>query len=338
MDGEIIISIKQCISLASGMKTGLMLLIVIGASSALGSIIAPTTFYNLRGFQLLLFLLLLNMTLCAVRTLTGYIKQHYNRGAKRQYYPRKLGILLMHSGIIGILLGATLNAYYGQSNQIPILKGSQINTTDAITSKTPFALQLDDFRVEFNPDGSPTQYCSDVTVLENGYIKAKGSISVNHPLQYKDIKFYQQDYGYLVEAKYTNDAGMETHNLLAEESTLEIPGTKRVIKVLQYAPDFDPDKGFNQTSGKPDNPRVLYSVSENNKLLGIGAVKFNEKIDIDNNTTVYFTGVKPYTVLKVKSDPGLPLVLSGGVMFISGLALALLSRPVRAKSKGIMTG
>ncbi len=338
MDGEIIISIKQCISLASGMKTGLVLLIVIGASSALGSIIAPTTFYNLWGFQLLVFLLLLNMTLCAVRTLNGYIKQHYNRGAKRQYYPRKLGVLLIHLGIIGILLGATLNAYYGQSTQIAILKGNQLDTADVITSKTPFMLQLDDFRVEFNPDGSPAQYYSDVTVLENGYILAKGSISVNHPLQYKDIKFYQQDYGYVVKGKYPNDKGEEIEAQLAEGSILEIPGTKQVMKVLQYAPDFNPNRGLNQIAGRADNPRIIFSVSENNQLLEIGAARFNEKIDIDNNTAIYFIGVEPYTVLKVKSDPGLPLAFTGGLMFVCGLALTLLSRPVNVKPKGIMTG
>jgi len=324
--------------LASEMKTGLVLLILIGVSSALGSIIAPTTFYNLRGFQLLLFLLLLNMTLCVVRTLTGYIKQYNNRGAKQQYYPRKLGILLIHLGIIGILLGATLNVYYGQSTQIAILKGNQLDTADVITSKAPFMLQLDDFRVEFNPDGSPAQYYSDMTVLENGSIKEKGSISVNHPLQYKNIKFYQQDYGYVVKGKYTNDKGKEIKAQLAEGSILEIPGTKRVMKVLQYAPDFDPNRGLNQTTGSADNPRIIFSVSENNQLLEIGAARFNEKIDIDNNTAMYFIGVEPYTVLKVKSDPGLPLTFTGGLMFIWGLALTLLSKPVNVKPKGIMTG
>jgi cytochrome c biogenesis protein len=218
------------------------------------------------------------------------------------------------------------------------LKGNQLDTSDIITSKTPFTLQIDDFRIEYNPDGSPAQYYSDATVKENGYFKVRRSISVNHPLQYKDIKFYQQDYGYLVKAKYTNDEGHEIEDLMPEESTLVIPGTKRVIGVLQYAPNFNPDQGLNQTSGKPVNPRIIFSVSENNKLLGIGAAKFNEKIAIDNNTSVNFTGVEPYTVLKVKSDPGLPLVLAGGIMFIGGLVLALLSRPVNVKPKEIITG
>jgi len=184
-----------------------------------------------------------------------------------------------------------------------------------------------------NENGSPSQYFSNVTILEDDRVIAKESISVNHPLKYRGIKAYQQSFGYLVKVKHTTSEGKEVETLSHEGDLIVLPGTKRVIKVYRYFSDFDPSKGMNQTSMKPDNPRIIYSVYENGKLLGIGVAKFNEKVEIDTNAYVVFAGVEPYTVLKVKSDPGLPLTFAGGLMFIIGVSMTLLSRPVKRKSE-----
>ena len=37
---------------------------------------------------------------------------------------------------------------------------------------------------------------------------------------------------------------------------------------------------------------------------------------------VEFKGIKPYTVLKVKEDPGLPYAGAGGILFMLGVVLA----------------
>ena len=82
---------------------------------------------------------------------------------------------------------------------------------------------------------------------------------------------------------------------------------------------------------RPDNPHIVFSVYQDDQLLGIGAAKFNEPTQIDENVYVTFTGVEPYTVLDVKSDPGLPLVAIGGIALMLGVCLAVLTAPVRKK-------
>jgi cytochrome c biogenesis protein len=188
---------------------------------------------------------------------------------------------------------------------------------------------LEDFNIKFNKDGSPSQYYSNVTILEDNKVKRKATISVNHPFKYQGIKAYQQSFGYLAKVKSVNNAGHEANRLLGEGEMLKVSGTKRAVKMYRYFPDFDPAGGMEQTSMKPDNPRVVYSVYENNKLLGVGAAKFGEKIELDKNIYFTFTGVEPYTVLQVKSDPGLQLALAGGLMFMAGVSLALLAAPVK---------
>ena len=94
--------------------------------------------------------------------------------------------------------------------------------------------------MDFNDDGSPAQYNSYVNVLEDGVTKDKAVISVNHPLNNRGIKFYQQSYGYLVQSRYNDDQGNEVQELIEEGSSLELAGTKRTVKVFRYIPNFDP--------------------------------------------------------------------------------------------------
>lgn len=315
------------------MKTGLVLLVLIGLASALGSAVLPDVFFNTILFKILLLLLLLNMALCTINSMIWFKSRLVKGGQTRQ-----AGILLLHAGIVLILAGGTVFAYYGQSGQISIVTGDTVDISKVMAVKTPFLLKLDDFKIEFNPDGSPSQYYSNVTVLEDGDTKRKEVISVNYPLKYREIKAYQQSFGYLIKVKHNNDAGNEIEDLLAEGDSLEITGTKRVVKIYRYFPNFDPAGGMNQTSMKPDNPRVIFSVYENDKLLGLGAAKFGENIEIDNNINIVFAGVEPYTVLKVKSDPGLPISLAGGLMLMIGVSLALLSTPVKWKQNRLKEG
>jgi len=321
---------KKVYSYISSMKTGLLLLVLIALVSALGSVVQPNVFFNTIVFKILLMLLLLNMTLCTINRLIWFKRVYFKGGHARQ-----VGLLLLHAGIILILAGGTVYAYYGQSEQISITTGDTVDISKVLKTNKPFSILLDNFKIEFNDNGSPSQYYSNVTILEDGQNKATESINVNHPLKYNGIKAYQQSFGYMVKAKHPSADGKEIETLLQEGNLIELPGTKRVVKIYRYFPNFDPSKGMNQTSMKPDNPRIIYSVYENDKLLGVGAAKFDEKVEIDTNINVTFTGIEPYTVLKVKSDPGLPIALSGGLMFMIGVSLALLSTPIKRKQNSL---
>ena len=329
-------NIKKVYRSVSSMKTGLLLLVLIALVSTLGSVVQPDVFFNTIVFKILLMLLLLNMTLCTINRLIWFKRVYFKGGHARQGWPRQVGLLLLHAGIILILAGGTVYAYCGQSEQISITTGDTVDISEILKTKKPFSILLNNFKIEFNDNGSPSQYYSNVTILEDGQNKATESINVNHPLKYNGIKAYQQSFGYMVKAKHSSADGKEIETLLQEGNLIELPGTKRVVKLYRYFPNFDPSKGMNQTSMKPDNPRVIYSVYENDKLLGVGAARFDDKVEIDTDAYVVFTGVEPYTVLKVKSDPGLPIALAGGLTFMIGVSMTLLSKPVKRKEDGLL--
>ncbi len=102
--------------------------------------------------------------------------------------------------------------------------------------------------------------------------------------------------------------------------------------MFKYIQDYDPDHGMESRTLRPDNPRVVYSVYDKGKLLGIGTARLGEPVIIDEDSAVVFTVVKPYSILKAKSDPGLPLAAAGGIMLMAGVCLSLFMSPKRRLS------
>lgn len=322
--------LKKVYRLLSSMKTGLVLLVVIGLASVLGSAVMPEVFFTTIWFQGMLSLLLLNMALCTINRIIRFRSQFHKMQIKPGW-PRQISIIALHAGIVLILWGGTIYAVWGQSSQVSILTGDTVDISKVMQVKTPVSLKLDEFKIEFNTDGTPSQYYSNVSILEEGQVQSNASISVNHPLNYGEVKAYQQSFGYLVKVLHNNDSGSPVEELLQEGDFIKLPNTERRVKIYRYLPDFDPAAGMQQTSMKPDNPRIIYSVYENNQLLGVGAAEFGEKIEVDSGTFVTFAGVEPFTVLRVKSDPGLPLVLTGGLMFMLGVSFSLIAAPGKVK-------
>lgn len=314
----------------SSMKTGLVILLLIGLASAAGSTILPETFFKTTIFELLLLMLLLNMLLCTLRRFSQTYKMLFKKAGSKVWF-RQIGILLLHLGIVLILVGGILNTTIGQENRIHIINGETADISEALDVKDPFSIQLHEFRIDFNNDGSPSQYVSEVTVMDEGQAVKDVSISVNNPLSYQGVKAYQTSFGYLIKAEYTDQNGKQKQDSVTEGDIIRPGGTNKVVKVYRYIPNFDPQHGMTSVTMRPDNPHVVYSVYENDMLLGVGAAPLNEQVILEENVQLLFTSVEPYSILTVKSDPGLPLVLTGGITLMLGVCLALLAAPVRKK-------
>jgi len=310
--------VQQAYRVFSSMNTGIALLALIGTVSALGSAFMPNAFYRNPLFQLLLAFLFLNMFLCTVSQLASYCR-YWRKRMNKCAYIRRLGVLILHAGIVVILVGGTVHAYKAQSEEITLIEGQTYHVSKAMRTSEPISLKLNKFEIEFNPDGSPAQYYSHLSILTAKDTK-QTSISVNNPLSYAGIKAYQQSFGHLILAEVTGN-GTTVTRLMREGEFLQIPGTKRVVKAYKYIPDFDPNQGMRSRSLRPDNPRVIYSVYKSGKLLGVGAAEFARTVEIDEGVQVQFIAVKPYTVLKIKSDPGLPVAGTGAVMLVVGVCL-----------------
>lgn len=316
--------LRMFYSYLSSMKTGLIILGMIGLISAIGSALSPDSFFQSTGFKLFLILLLLNMTLCTFNQLIAYFRAQSLKEVKQnKNLFRRIGILTLHAGVVLILLGGTVNAFDGQSLPVRIVQGEVLDISEVINKVKPFQVRLDEFKIEFNDDGSPSQYYSDISIIEGGNVTQQYMISVNNPLNYEGIKAYQHSFGYLVNIKGESNSGWEDQTTLAEGDFWEIQDSDKTVKFFKYIPNFDPNYGLDTKSLRPDNPRVVYSLYEKGKLLKVAAVTFGEQIEIDPENYITFVEVVPFTVLTIKRDPGLFIASVGGLLLMLGSCLAL---------------
>lgn len=313
----------RIIDYISSMTTGLILLALIGAASAVGSSILPDTFFQLLPFRFLLLLLFINMAFCTFGRLKNFTFRNRRGGVNWKVFTRNSSLVMLHVGIILILIGASFYSYLGQSAQLSILEGDTADLRKVINTDKPISLKLESFTIQYNDDGSPSQYYSVLQVIEAERPPFRKTISVNYPLKYEGIKAYQSSYGYLTQVQ-VDDGAAKKSSLAKDGDSIQFAATSRIVKIFKYIPYFDESQGLESSSDQPLNPRVIYSVYEGTELLGVGAAPFDEKIRIDENAFISFGGVKPFSVLLIKSDPGLPLAAAGGLLLMLGVCLSLL--------------
>ncbi len=303
----------------SSMKTGVILLALLAVFSAVGSSLLPDRFYHLMLFNTLIGMLFLNLGLCTfnrclrVRKLLG--KQ---TDIIRQF--RQWGLLILHSGLILILIGGMINSWTGHSGTVKLIEGERA-LINRDKDGEELNLFLEAFEIELYENNMPSQYLSRVSLYKGDRLEQQATISVNHPLKYEGIKVYQQSYGSMVDVTVEGQGQIDSY-VAHEGQLLEIPGSRGQVKVFKYIPDFDPAYGMESKSMQPNNPRVIYSVYHDKVLMGVGSAPFGERIEIDSGAYVEFNGLKSYSVLKVKEDPGLPYAGAGGILFMLGVVLA----------------
>lgn len=111
----------------------------------------------------------------------------------------RLGAYLVHVSILVIILGAVIGSTFGFKAFVMVPEGEAV---DAITSRKdeqtqislPFKLRCDAFDIEYYANGMPKEYRSDLVALQDDKEVLKKRITVNDPLSYSGMTFYQSSY------------------------------------------------------------------------------------------------------------------------------------------------
>jgi len=225
------------------------------------------------------------------------------------------GSLLVHLSLVLIITGALYGRVEGYKGYVSIPEGGLSDI-----QKAGFALQLDSFRVDYYGDYMPRQYYSDLRVIDRGQEVMKKVISVNNPLTYKGVTFYQTSFGWVVDGALKS-GGKETKINLMEREAVFLGGGLS-IKIMFYPDFYINESGHPGTkSPLPNNPRVFYVVYQGSRALAYNLASLNEPVQIGAAMTLTFTGYRQYTGLQFASDPGIPAVYLGSALMILGLFL-----------------
>lgn len=244
----------------------------------------------------------------------------------------RLGVYVVHLSILVIFVGAIIGSLAGYKGYVAIIEGTKINAIEKQNGQTlplGFEVLCEKFSVEFYPTGSPKEFKSILTVLENGkpvpgYSQVK--VIVNDPMTYKGITFYQSSYGQATEGSehyisVTPRNGGAPENVTVREGvmvTLKDGTTFKLLEATQEVRSFAP--GY---SGPAARIEVTRKGAAPQTFI---AFKNFPEVNAQRGDALIFgyegSSAKQYTGLQVAKDPGVWVVWLGCTLMVLGIGIA----------------
>lgn len=273
----------------------------------------------------------------------NYIESKEDNGY--QFFSQKgnysrLGIYITHFSILIILLGAVIGVFFGFKGHLNLPEGSVSNVAYSDRNEAKplgFDIRCDNFDVEFyGRSEMPKEYKSWLSIIKNGNVFMKKSITVNDPLTYEGTTFYQSNYGLISERLGRGifmfrviSSDKKTYNLdLRLGDAFQIPGTNISGKIIDFSPalKIDQDGHVFTYTDQMNNPAVYIDFSESGKHKYSGWIlkKHPETWQLPEGHMVEFVdywGVE-FTGLQVRKDPGVWIVYLGCITISIGLFIA----------------
>jgi cytochrome c biogenesis protein len=245
----------------------------------------------------------------------------------------RLATFPFHLALIMILAGGIVGAAWGfRENEFIIPEGS----VRSLGHGTGLDVRLDDFSEVYREDGSALVYRSDITMFRNGEPVDAGSMTVNNPLTFGDIVFYQSGFGQAVALTVEDSDGQMLFDdalplgpfrsrLNADAPAARMDLVPAGVAMSIVAPDENPANApeldtLNLRPGQmffmirplgPDSPIAQ----------PVGAtVSQGESIQL-GDLTLTFVRERRFSVLQVARNPGIPLFIAASVLLVGGLAI-----------------
>ena len=241
----------------------------------------------------------------------------------------RLAVYAVHLSVLVIFIGAIIGSLFGYKGFVNIPEGQSIDKVMSRAEKEialGFAVRCEKFSVAHYPNGTPKEFKSILTVLENdrpvaGYDGVP--VIVNDPLTYKGITFYQSSYGKLGEHEFTlsdPDGSNPQPLLIKSGGSATLPDGSGIC--LQHT---TPD--ISQFLPGMSGPAAQVEVHQANGVTKPFIVYANNPAM--NRMNLPYTGGKllqyrggkefMYTGLQVAKDPGVWVVWLGCILMLAGI-------------------
>lgn len=246
---------------------------------------------------------------------TGWTVQEDDRRLRaRRGAVGRVGPLLVHTGLVLLMLGATWGALGGHRLERFLAPGRSLDLLDR-AGHSQLTLTLDRFAIDRDPAGRPEQFRSNLFLEGPGGGREEREISVNHPLRYRGMTIYQADWSL---ATITVQLGQSPQLQLPLQSFPEL-GEQLWGLVLPTRPDGS--QPVLMAVGSEQGPvQVFGSGGDALALLRPGG----EAADI-NGLPLKVWSILPASGLLLKRDPGVPLVYLGFAITLVGGALSMVA-------------
>lgn len=234
----------------------------------------------------------------------------------------RLGTFLTHLSLVLLLVGAILGQLWGwKDDQFVVAEGA----TRPLVLVPEISVKLEQFQEEWYVEGPPKDFASDLVIYENGEEVKRGTTRVNHPLEYRGIKFSQAFYGNVAVMQVHDAAGTELYNegvpLAWKARTsdrpvgyFDIPGEGLTAYVV------GPEPGAYDTVVPLGSVRLELYDKPTGRLVDVQSLSRNNPVSAEG-LTFTFLRERQFTGLKVVKDPGVNVIWLASGLMVLGLVM-----------------
>lgn len=217
----------------------------------------------------------------------------------------RIAPILVHFSMILVLLGTIIGSLFGFKAQEMVPKTENFHIQNVLTNgqltiipKT--SARINDFWITYTKNKTVSQFYSDISVLNiQGNETDRKTISVNYPLIYDNIYYYQTDWNLIgLRFQTMNDE-------IIEYPLLNILNNQNKVWLTWISNTKSLNEGVIALIDNLEGYCSIY----NETGTFLGNIELNETIDFKQPFTLL--EIISSTGLQVKTDPGIPVIYIG---------------------------
>jgi cytochrome c biogenesis protein len=217
----------------------------------------------------------------------------------------RIAPILVHFSMILILLGTIVGSLFGFKAQEIVPKTEQFHiqnilTSGQLTSIPETSVRINDFWINYTKSKTISQFYSDLSVLNSdGNEIDRKTISVNYPLIYKGLYYYQTDWN-LIGLRFQTDT-----NEILEYPLVKALNNQNKVWLTWISTNSSLKNGFIAIIDNLEGYCSIYNESG----IFLGNLELNETINFKGSLSLL--EIISSTGLQIKTDFGIPIIYGG---------------------------